>query len=130
MAVFGNIDERSACAQPETSDSTHRDVGEPTFDDGLRQRVDDALGAEREAARRLAHVGAGTYGTVGNHAVLSRASSVQAFEALGAIRIVCHRLCSSCTTEAGLNLPCTWPSMMTTGATLHAPTQCAVRTEI
>ena len=71
VAVFGNIDERSACAQPETSDSTHRDVGEPTFDDGLRQRVDDTLGAEREAARRLAHVGAGPYGTVGDHAVLS-----------------------------------------------------------
>ena len=34
------------------------------LDDELRQRVDDAVGAEREAARRLAHVGAGAHGTL------------------------------------------------------------------
>ena len=129
-AVLGDVDKRSTGAQPETPNTAHRDVGEPTLDDVVGQRVDDAVRAEREAACRLAHVGTGAHGAFRDHAVLSRAASVQALQALGSIRIVCHRLCSSCTTEAGLSLPCTSPSITTTGATLQAPTQCAVRTEI
>ncbi len=90
-AVLGDVDERSTGAQPEAPDAAHGDVGEPALDDVVGQRVDDAVGAEREAARRLAHVGAGAHGTLRDHAVGARAASVEALQAFGSIRVVGHR---------------------------------------
>ena len=56
--MLRNVDERPARGRAEAADSADGDVAEPAAGHLLGQRVDETVGAQRQAASRLAHVGA------------------------------------------------------------------------